>query len=500
MKPVEWIRRLLRPGKELQQRAITGGVWAMLINVSSRGLSLVRLVVLAVFLSPEQFGLFGIALLALAVLQSVSHLGLDRALIQREENIVDEFLDTVLGLRVARGGIIFFVGYVIAPLVAEFYGEPAVTSLIRVLSATVLLRGLRNPGAVYFDKDLNLHYKFVQKISGAFANTVVAVAVAVATGSVWALVVGQLVGSGVSTGVSYLIHEYRPRLSFEFARARELVKFGKWITGSAVLALLTTMADDALVGWLLGATALGYYQLAFRLANAPATEIADTLSTALRPTYSKLQSNPDKLREWFLRAMRVVSVIALPMALGILVTARPFIFGILGSTWEPAIPLMEVFALVAAFRAILTPFAALNEARGRPDISTKTQAAGVAVMLLLLYPAANQYGIVGVAVATGARFFVFIPVVCYVARWHVEIPIQQLATVLSGPLLASSVMAVFVVAVQSLMTFPPLLELVVSIAVGVLLYVPLLLAFDRVFDSGVRTEIQQFKKNTIQKQ
>ena len=146
--------------------------------------------------------------------------------------------------------------YFVAPFVASFFYAPEAKPIIQDIGFSVLLQAFTNIGVIYFQKELEFNKEFIYQFAGTLADFIVAVSAVLILKNVWALVFGMLAGNAVRCIVSYLIHPYRPRLSSDLAKAKELFGFGKWVLGSSILIFLITQGDDIFVGKLLGATAL----------------------------------------------------------------------------------------------------------------------------------------------------------------------------------------------------------------------------------------------------
>ena len=199
--------------------------------------------------------------------------------------------------------------------------------------------------------------------------------------------------------MSYLIHPYRPHLSSDLGKAKKLFGFGKWILGSSILIFLITQGDDIFVGKLLGATALGFYQLAYRISNMPATEITHVISQVSFPAYSKLQDDLAKLREAYLRVLQVTTFLSFPIAGLIFVLAPDFTKILLGEKWMPMVPAMQVLAIFGAIRAFGATTGSIFQGVGRPSILTKLAAIQLLMMIAIIYPLTNEFGIFGTAIA-----------------------------------------------------------------------------------------------------
>jgi len=164
---------------------VRGGFWVFALRILDQLFKLVRTIVLARLLAPKDFGLFGIALLAMSALETFSQTGFQQALIQTKRDI-RPYLDTAWTVQAIRGTVLALILFGIAPYVAAFFGEPAAVSLLRVLGLSILFQGFANIGVVYFQKELEFHKQFAYQLSGTPVDLVVAITAAVLLRSAWA--------------------------------------------------------------------------------------------------------------------------------------------------------------------------------------------------------------------------------------------------------------------------------------------------------------------------
>lgn len=388
-------RWLAQPGASLTRRVTHGGIWVFLINATNQVLRLVRTVVLARLLAPQDFGLFGITMLALSALERFSQTGFTAALIQKQdENRTD--LDTAWVVQIVRGVALGAILVVAAPWMASFFDEPGAEALIRTLAAVVIVDGLRNIGIVYYRKDIEFHREFVYKLAGSVPDLVASVTAALILRNAWALVVGLLAGRLVRTAASYIIHPYRPRFRFDRANARELFDFGKFITAQSVVLFLLTEGDDALVGKVLGAASLGLYQIAYRLSNI-AARVTHVVSRVTFPAYARLQDDRDRLNRGLLRTLGVTAFLTLPAAAGLGALAPEITSVVLGQKWMPMVPAAQVMCLFGAMRAISATFGPVYRALARVEVPLKISVAQLAVLAAVVYPMTVRWDILGTA-------------------------------------------------------------------------------------------------------
>jgi len=484
------LKRLVPTGSVLQ-RTVKSGIWVSATKFSVRFLQILMLIVLARLLAPRDFGLVGIALLTLGVTRRFTDIGLNAALIQQKEDNVDSYLDTTWCLEIARGLLIFGVLFLGAPYIAELFSEPRATPLIRVLGLAPVFYGLRNPGVVYFKKDLEFHRDFVYKTSGGITQFVVGVGYAVYSPTVWALIFASISRPAIKLVLSYLLHDYRPWPAFDKAAAKELIDFGKWITGASIISWIYSQGDDAFVGWFISATALGFYQYAYRMADTPATEMSGIISQITFPAYSAVQEDLDQLRSALLQSTRFLAFLAFPMSFGIALVAPSFVRAILGAEWTPMILTMQILAMYGLLHAITRNYGEIWKALGRPDLMFKTGSLRIICIAILIWPLTARFGIEGTAVVvTGIYFFPMLPLDVYLTAKLTDIDSMALYEEYLYPFVASLIMFGTCWYARTLVSVPPLVEFIALIPTGATIYIVAAFLLERQFDWGVEQNIQ----------
>lgn len=400
----QWI---FKPGERLSQKVVHAGVWVFTLRIINRLFGLTRTIVLARLLAPNDFGLFGIAILALSSLESFSKTGFDQALIQRKEETIS-YLDTAWTIQVLRGVILGIILFFAAPLVGTFFGEPRAVLIVRILGLAELIRGLRSVGIVYFRKDLEFHKQFIYKFSGTVADLAVALPAAFVLRSVWALVFGLLARNVVRSVFSYIVHSFRPSFVLDIDKARELIDFGRWIMGLSIVTFIATKGDDIFLGRVLGSTALGLYQLAFRISNLTATEIAKVISKVTFPAYSKIQENKDKLKKGFVNTLNVLINFTFPLTIVIILFSYSFVNLFLGEQWLPMVRSMQILALAGFIRSI-SATGVIFKSVGRPNLTFWMNLLRVLVIVGTIYPLTVNFGINGTAISVLLGIVVTLP-------------------------------------------------------------------------------------------
>jgi O-antigen/teichoic acid export membrane protein len=389
----------------LSERVIRGGFWVFALRFTNRGFGFVRKIVLARLLAPEDFGLLGLAFLSISTLETLSETGFHSALVQKKIDI-KPYLDTAWTVSAIRGVILFGLLFFVAPFIAEFFGSPQATLIIRVIGVTVLLSGFKNIGVIFFQKDLEFNKEFSYQFSGTLTNFGTAIFLAFTLRNVWAFIWSGLAASFVQLFMSYIVHPYRPRLRFEKAKFDQLFGFGKWILCQSIVIFLITQGDDIFVGKMLGVAALGFYQMAYLISNLCATEITHVISSVTFPAYSKMHDDIERLKQACLKVLRLTCTISFPLAAGILILAPTLTQFILTEKWMPMVSALQVMCGFGVMRSIAATFGPAYRALGRPDIPLRVNITHLLTLCFIIYPLGEKWQLLGIAVAITLAMFV----------------------------------------------------------------------------------------------
>lgn len=384
--------------ESLSKKVIKGGTWVFGIKAVSRIFTFLRIIIIARILAPEDFGLFGIAMLTMMTLETFSQTGFKEALVQKKKDI-SEYLNSAWTVTIIRGIILFGILYFIAPYAATFFDAPQAEGIIQIIGLSILFLSFTNIAIVYFQKELDFKRQFIFEVSGALFDFIVAISAAFILKNVWALVFGVLAGHFVRFIVSYIVHPYRPKLDLNLGKAKELFGFGKWILGSSILIFLITQGDDIFVGKVLGVAALGFYQMAYKISNMPATEITKVISQVTFPAYSKLQDNILKLKKGYSKTVSITMALTIPITGLIFIFSNDFTRIVLGEKWLPIVPIIQilsVFGLTRSFGATTGP---LFQGIGKPKILTYLTLLQLILLAIIIYPLTIQLGIYGTSIA-----------------------------------------------------------------------------------------------------
>ncbi|MBR9813613.1 lipopolysaccharide biosynthesis protein [bacterium] len=348
-----------------------GLAWSGMASVGTHVLNLLRVMIVARILAPDDFGLFGMAMVVLLSANSMGQLGFKDALIAHEQTSDEErqrwlrsvwtgnlLLHCVLGLSIAA----------LAWPTAQFYERPELLAMLLTLSVVPLLTALRNPELMMREKRIAFGAIAVVEFTISIVGLIFTVALAWWLESAWALVLGQLLAPAGGLLVSYLVIPGRPRLGWDRDALRKSVTFGKYIMAAAILNMIITQMDNLAIGAQLGAAALGIYMIAYRISEIPKLVLTQTACRALYPYYAeRLQAGDDALRAAWLQSTRYIIWLIIGAYLPMALCAEFLLLLLFGEQWLAAAPILIVLALLGALRtgnrALLPALMALKQTR-----------------------------------------------------------------------------------------------------------------------------------------
>jgi O-antigen/teichoic acid export membrane protein len=241
-----------------------------------------------------------------------------------------------------------------------------------------------------------------------------------------------------------------------------------------------------IIGRIVGATALGYYQMANRITGLAIRGFGLTIHRVAFPAYAELQDSTDRMREAYQKIAGFSAILSIPAAAGIICMGHDFTRIFLGSRWMPMVPALLILAASSLIASIAWTGRPAFMGKGRPETVFYMQVAMCATLTILIYPLLSRWGIIGAAVA------VLLSNVSALVVWYMNIRPQigitgkGLACLFSPPLIASALM-MGSLAMLRRWTFPLLpgrhvwhvLWFGCMIAAGIVIYFTAIYAFQR---------------------
>jgi O-antigen/teichoic acid export membrane protein len=379
----------------------SGVSWNAASAILNYAVGLGRSILLARLLSPDDFGLLGMAGTILVALSVITNMGLDASIIINRlppDEELPAYLNTIWTTEIIRRVFLTLLLLAASGAAVKFYGDPRLYLIVPVLALPQLIQGLQNIGLVILRKRLSFaRLVWYEQASNIFA-TLSVVCLAFWLRNVWALVLSQVLSAVFSVSLSYVFHPYRPRLAFEKKSFRQAFNFGKYMFVVALMSYITTMADNVVLGKLWGAAILGVYVVAYNLASLPVGIISGVLNSVITPAYAELGAHdPERLGGAFARVYLISSAILLCITVPFILLGDEIVLLLYGARWAAAGSLLRILALVGFWRGLLQAVVPLLLTIRGPALEAKAKLVEALIFLSLLYPLTRNYGARGAA-------------------------------------------------------------------------------------------------------
>ena len=353
--------------KSLTHRAAHATWWSALEIAARYGVQFAVMILLARLLGPSDFGLIAMLLVFTTVAALLVDSGFGTALVQKQDTSDDDestvFLSGI-GVSVVVGCILWFA----APLIADFYSQPLLVPLTRLMLFVLPLSALAAVPDALLTQRLDFRARANAEILASLCSGAVAVVLAWRGFGVWSLAWQSLVAIGVRAALLWLFSRWRPRGRFRIESFRGLFAFGSYMLMANLLNTISIRLQSLLIGKLFDSRALGYYTLAQNTQMAPAQFMSGVLNRVGLPVFSTVADQRDKLVAALRLSLRAAIFAFVPCMVGIAVVAKPLIVMLYGARWTPAAPILSILAVSATFWPLHVLNLAAIGAQGRSDL------------------------------------------------------------------------------------------------------------------------------------
>lgn len=380
------------------KQTIKGISWVSFLRILSRSLAFLKSIIIARIILPSEFGIFGIISMVLTFLEILTETGINVLLIQTP-SIDLHLLNSAWIISIFRGVLISFLMFVSKNVVANFFHSPSVAPLMAIASAIPLIKGFINPSVIKFQKDLKFNQEFKFKFLVFLIESSSSIILILILKSVTALVLGMILGAISEVIFSFLLISPKPKFELRFSLFRDIFKSGKWITLATIFNYFFTQGDSIFTGRILGTSSLGIYQMAYKLAILPITEITDVISRVTFPVYVKINQDKKRLEKAFLKTLfGTVFLVSFP-SLIFYFFSKEFINLIFGAKWLASAPVLKILAFYAPLKAFLNTSIFFFYSVSKQKYVTLLTFLNAFFLFSLIFPLIQKLGIQGVALS-----------------------------------------------------------------------------------------------------
>ena len=342
-------------------------MWRFLERFGAQGVTFVVSIILARLLDPEVYGIVAIVTVFTAILNVFIDSGLGNALIQKKDADDLDF-SSVFFFNMFMCVVLYLLLFAAAPLIAKFYKMPLLTPVIRVMSLTVIISGVKNVQQAYVSKHLLFKRFFFATLGGTIGAAVLGIWMAYKGYGVWALVAQGLFNAAVDTLILWITVKWRPKLMFSFERFKGLFSFGWKLLLSTLITTIYNNLRQLIIGKLYKADSLAFYNRGYMIPNTFVGNVDSAIDSVLFPIMSNAQDSVDSVRSMTRRSIQVSSYLMWPIMLGIAAVSKPLVVVLLTEKWLPCVPFVIIFCITYAFQPLETANLNAIKALGHSEI------------------------------------------------------------------------------------------------------------------------------------
>jgi len=458
------------------------GVWVAVRQISVRGLAILQLLILAKILTPADFGLFAIAMIAYAFIEAMTFLGFGHALIQRK-NVDDIDLDTLFVVNIGRGVLLAVLVFALSKPISWLMNSVDSWELIASIGLLPLIIGLNNPAMILIQKELRMKQEILFYLSGALANLCISLLLAMQGYGAWSLLLGLVVQSIAQLVMSYVICKYRPSMRFSRSSFAHMFDFGKWILASQGLKYFSNNLPSWVIGHYLGVQSLGIYHVAGRFSQAIGSEFATLVSTVAFPAFSKIIGDNKRLANAYLRNQKIILSSSFFIFGAIIGLSQPFAKIFFNNEWAGIGTIISLLALIGAIQSIGSQ-AEIMKALNLTKTIAKYSLIRLLIVIAMIFYSVQTWGAIGAIIAILVPTILTLAPSMLIILRELNIKSISFLQIILAPLISFAIISCFglIFDISGVETFG---DLIILAVVYLVLYVSVLALIDIALKSEI---------------
>lgn len=478
--------------ENLKKKTIKGYAWNFMDNILNRGISFVVGIVLARLLSPAEYGLIGIILIFIAVFNSIVESGLGTALI-RKNDCNEEDYNTVFYSNLILSAVLFIAFYFSCPLIADFFHEPELDILGKVMGVVLIINALTIIQNSILLKRLDFKGKMFISMGSSLFSGVIGIYMAYRGYGVWALVGQQISRQALYTLLLWFHNKWLPSLLFSWKSFKELFGFGSNLLIAGIIDTIWNQLYQIVIGRCYKPQTLGLYTKANEFGSIFSSNLTSVVQSVSFPALSKLQDDLVRLKEGYKKVITCSMLLSFPLMMGMAAVAEPMIRLLIGDAWLPCVPFLQIIC----FQQLLYPLHAINlsllQVRGRSELFLRIQIIKkfISAIPLILGVFVGIYYMLFGSVVVG---FIAYYINAYYSRPLLDYGIREQIKDITPSFFISLTMAI-VVYLESFLPFQPLSLICIQVLSGVAIEIMLC----EIFKLSEYKEIKGIIQNVIKR-
>ena len=415
--------------------------------------------VLARLFTPEEFGVVNIATVIIAFFAIFSDLGIGPAVIQHK-TLSRRDLGSIFSLTVWSGAVMALLFFAASGLIASFYDDSqTLRNICRILALNLFFASANiTPNALVL-RDKRFRFAAVRSLSVQVLGGTTAIAAAYAGAGIYALTINPVLSSLLLLIINLRAYPLRLRLRPRRAALRKVFSFSAYQFGFQLINYFSRNLDKLLMGRYMSLSELGYYDKSYRLMMLPLQNITYVVSPVMHPVFSEMQHDLRKLADNYLKVIRLLAFIGLPLSVVLWFTARELVLVIFGDQWMPSVPVFRILTLSVGIQIVLSTSGAIFQAANATRMLFVCGVITAALNVAAISTGIFAFGTIEAVAWCICTSFALNFVLCYVLlfRRTLHAPMRPFWRTFLSPLLLAALVCLPLGAMQWLLPPMPLL-------------------------------------------
>jgi len=353
--------------ESLKKKTVKGVAWSGIDNVTQFGVSFVVGIILARLLTPDDYGLLGLITILTSICATFIYSGFPSALI-RKKDVTEEDYNTVFIANLVTSLVLYFIIFLLSPLIADFFNRQELVLLTRVTSLGLIVGAFSLVQQTRLTKRIDFKTQTKITIISSIVSGIVGIAMAYCGFGVWSLVAQSLLIQIIRTCLLWMYNKWIPKLLFSYSSFHELFGFGWKMMVSALLTTIWQQLTQVVVGKYYSPASLGQYTRAKQFSDLLSNNLTNVVERVTFPVLSSIQDERERMLVAYRRIMKLTMFISSVSMLFMGAISEPLLYCLIGPKWHDAAVYLPLICICASTFPLHSLNLNLLEIEGRSDL------------------------------------------------------------------------------------------------------------------------------------
>lgn len=451
----------------LKKKAVTGIAWTSIERFGTYFIQLIISIIIARILSPNDFGIIGMTAIFMAVATTLLDSGFGNALIQNQKRNETDY-STAFYFNAAVGVILYIILYFSAPSIARFYETPILIPVCRVIGLTLILNSLTIPQTAKLTAEFRFKELSYITIISQLITGIIAIIAAYNNAGIWALVLQSVSSCFLRIILIEYVTRWIPTKRFSMQSFKWMFSFGSKILCSGIINTIYNNLYTLVIGKIYNPTQVGYYTQGDKFAVLPSNTLLQIVMKVAYPLMAEVQNDTEKLRNAYLKFLRIPIFILYPVLIGLIVYAHPLIYLLLGEKWLPAVPILQILCIGSFFDPLTHINLNILYVKGRTDLVLKLEVIKKSLAFLILFTMI-PFGLWWLCAGRVIYGFIAYTINCYYTAHYINFGFWRQMKY-NIPVISKSLLMGGICYLITLIECSPIIQLIIGTIIGIISY------------------------------